>query len=41
MPSVLLVVFTVQLLLNIISTVGAPKVNDLVSAMAPSLSMRL
>lgn len=30
MASVLLVVFVVQLLLNIISTVGAQKVNDLV-----------
>jgi hypothetical protein len=31
MPSVLLVVFIVQLSLSIISTVGAQKVNDLVS----------
>jgi hypothetical protein len=30
MPSVLLVVFIVQLALNIVSTVGAQKVNDLV-----------
>jgi len=31
MPSLLLVVFTLQLLLHIVNTVGASTVNDLVS----------
>lgn len=41
MPSLLLVVFFLQLLIHLINTVGAPAINDLVKTPSPMISPRL